>query len=470
MTHWTRRLYEPVDAASLACFRILFGGIMVWEVLRYFSHDWITRYYIVPVFHFSYYGFDWLRPWPGNGMYVHFVVIGILALYVALGFFYRISTILFFFAFTYVFLLDQAQYLNHFYLVCLIGFLMMFAPAHRIASLDAWLSPSRRSETVPAWSVWMFRLQFCLVYFYAGVAKLNDDWLRGEPMRSWLARRTDFCLLGPFLRVGRWFTEEWVVYGFAYGGLLLDLAIAPLLLWRKTRPYAFAAGVFFHLTNNWLFQIGIFPWFAIAGMLLFFDPDWPRRIFNWPRSDTVGLSDSPVPATMQRRWSDRAAIGILAVHLVLQAIVPLRHLLYPGDVSWTEEGHRFSWHMKLRDKSAKAVFRATDPATGETWTIDLSRSLTPRQAKKMASRPDMVLQFCHFVAEQLHKSGRPGVEIRTEVWVSLNGRPLAPLIDPTVDLATVPRSLGHATWILPLSEPLPGSAQRGAGDEAETDE
>jgi hypothetical protein len=45
-------------------------------------------------------------------------------------------------------------------------------------------------------------------------------------------------------------------------------------------------------------------------------------------------------------------LPLLAAWLVLQIVLPLRHLMIPGEVSWTEEGHRFSWHMKLRDKYA----------------------------------------------------------------------------------------------------------------------
>lgn len=451
------RLHEPVDIASLVVFRIFFGAIMVWEVARYFSYDWIRRYYIDPTFYFTYYGFGWLRPWPGDGMHLHFAVLGVLALFITVGLFYRVSTVLFAFGFTYVFLLDQANYLNHFYLVSLISFLLVFVPAHRGASLDAWLRPALRSETVPAWALWVMRAQLGLVYFYAGVAKLNADWLHGEPMRMWLARRSDQALLGGLLPVGKLFTEEWVVYGFAYGGLLLDLFITPALLWRRTRPFAFAAGILFHLLNAWLFDIGIFPWFASAGMLLFFSPDWPRRILNWPRGPVL---DKPASGSAPRWRLEQAAVMLLGVHMVLQVLIPLRHLLYPGEVGWTEEGHRFSWHMKLRDKSATASFEATDPATGKSWTIQPRSHLTTRQARKLATRPDMILQFAHFLAEQARRDGHAQVEVRAKVMASLNKRAKQWLIDPTVNLAAERRTLGHAAWIVPLTQPLPSPGER----------
>ncbi len=191
------RLFAPVDIASLVFFRIAFGTIMAVEVLRYFYHGWIRRYYIDPTYHFSYYGFEWVQPWPGIGMYLHFIALGALAICIAYGFWYRVSTVLFFLGFTYVFLLDQANYLNHFYLIVLISFLMIFIPAHRSFSVDALERPQLRSETAPAWALWVLMAQMAIVYFYGGLAKLNDDWLRGEPIRTWLASRMDFPVIGP---------------------------------------------------------------------------------------------------------------------------------------------------------------------------------------------------------------------------------------------------------------------------------
>ena len=85
------RLFEPVDIASLVYFRIAFGAIMLWEVLRYFESDWVHRYYIDPTLYFPYYGFGWIRPWPGNGMYLHFSGLGVLAIWIMLGLWYRFS-------------------------------------------------------------------------------------------------------------------------------------------------------------------------------------------------------------------------------------------------------------------------------------------------------------------------------------------------------------------------------------------
>ena len=382
-----------------------------------------------------------------------FLVLGLLSFFILIGFCYRLSMTLFFLGFTYVFLLDQTQYLNHFYLISLISLIMIFVPAHHSVSIDAWWRPRLRSETVPAWALWALLAQMGIAYFYAGIAKLNEDWLRGEPMRMWLANREDLTLAGPFLAVGKLFTKESVVYFFTYGGLLLDLFIVPALLWRKTRPYAFAAALMFHLMNSILFNIGIFPWFAIVATLMYFSPSWPRRILNWPRKEEKAESKSPgLSAQLRGR---RLTAAIFGIYFSIQILLPLRHFLYPGPVNWTEEGHRFAWHMKLRNKTSKANFVIRDPASGKSWTINGREYITRRQLRKMGHRPDMILQFCHHLADQYRQKGYPDVEVRARIRASLNGRKRQLLVDPKVDLAAMERTLRHVPWIMPLTEPLP---------------
>jgi len=302
-------LVRPLDAASLAAFRIAFGVLLLWEVWKYVANGWVARYYVDPTFHFTYFGFEWVRPWPGPWMYAHVVALGVLAACIALGACYRPAAVLFFLGFSYLFLLEQARYLNHLYLVCLLAFLLMVVPAHRACSFDAWLRPRGGPAAVPAWALWLLRFQVAVPYLYGGIAKLNADWLAGEPVRTWLAERSAQSVLGP------WLTQEWLVYTLCYGGLLFDLAIVPLLLWRRTRALALVAAIGFHLTNVYLFSIGIFPWLMIAATLLFLPPDWPRSQLA-PRRPR-GLRGHPAPpaaappALSRRRRLDRGGPPLL---------------------------------------------------------------------------------------------------------------------------------------------------------------
>ena len=455
-------LFKPVDISFLVYFRIVFGGIMLWEVYRYFTHGWITRYYVEPAVTFTYYGFSWVKPWPGQGMYIHFFVLGLAAACVMIGFFYRIAAPVFFLAFTYFFLLDQTRFLNHFYLVCLISFLMCFLPAERAFSVDGLLRRQIRSDVVPAWTLWLLRAQVGIPYFYGGIAKLNSDWiLGGEPMRIWLSPFTRMPGLGPL------FGAEWVVYSFAIGGLMLDLLVVPLLLWRRTRPFAFAAAIVFNLINAVIFEIGIFPWLMLGALLIFFPPDLLRRfarLFTSPGEEF--LDEQPTRRkTIEERSicppsfkTQKLVAGLLAAYLAFQVLFPLRHYLYPGNVNWTEEGHNFSWHMKLRTKTGEALFTVTHPSSGQAWAIKPEDYLKSHQVMKMITKPDLVLHFSHYLAEQKRREGYDDVEVRGRVMVSLNGRPPQLLIDPNVDLAKEQVGLLPARWIVPLTTPL-GSPQ-----------
>jgi hypothetical protein len=431
-------MFRPVDGASLFFARAAFGLVILWEAFRYADHGWIGEYFLAPEVLFKYYGFEWVRPWPGNGMYWHFAALALFAAMVACGLLYRVAAAGVFLAFTYVFLLDQARYLNHFYFVSLLAVLLAVTPANRSFSLDAKLGLVRRSEHVPAWSLYLLRAQLAVLYVYAGIAKIDGDWLRGDPMGSWLAARSDFPL------VGRFFEERWAVLAFSWGGMLFDLLVVPALAWRRTRPFAFAAAILFHLMNARLFNIGIFPWMALAASTLFLDPGWPRRVFAFI-DRTPGEAPSPWP------WPPRPAQAALcAAWLAVQIAVPLRHHLYPGKVAWTEEGHRFSWRMKLRDKEGTVRIQLRDARTGETWIAPLG-DLTARQRGSIADRPDMLLQYAHHLARLYREDGRE-VEVYAEAAVSLNGRVPQLMVDPTVDLAKQPRTLRSAPWIRPFED------------------
>ena len=454
-------LFSPVDAASLAWFRIVFGAVMFWEFCSYVKSDWIGEYFIKPEFHFKFYGFEWVQPWPGDFMYLHFLVLGVASLGVLFGCFYRLSATLLAFGFTYVFLIDQAIYLNHLYLLSLVSFCMIFLPAHRTLSVDARRRPEIYSRKIPSWCLWLLRGQLGIVYFFGGVAKLNSDWLHGYPLKMWMPE------MGHLPYVGALFQYEATALIFSYGGLLLDLTIFPLLLWRRTRIPAYALSVVFHLLNALMFQIGAFPWFMIAGTLIFFSPSWPRRlgIFAGRARTSVAVA---APARNSRRMRC-VTVSALTIYLALQVILPLRHHFYPGDVSWTEEGHTFAWRMKLRQKSSALRFKVTYPDTRETVWVEPKEFftlLTRVQSMALLHKPEMVRQLTHHLANKLQHPGGRRPEVRAWIATSLNGREHQLLVDPKVNLASKSPSLGHADWILPLVKSRPTKPPTQQADQA----
>ena len=441
---WVSRFFQPVDAASLAVFRVAFGALMLWHSLQYLLGGRLQRQYLAPAFHFTFPGFEWVRPGPPEVLWAVFWGLAACAVLIALGVASRAACALFFLGYGYVFLLDPAYYQNHTYLICLLALLLAVVPAHRTLALGT--RRARRADLVPAWALWLLCFQVAVPYVGGGLAKLNRDWLlRAEPIGLWLREGTE----GPFRAA--FLGERWAAYGFAWGGVLYDLLIVPALLWRRTRPAAFVVSVVFHLWNSRLFSIGVFPWVMIAGTLLFFPPDWPRRVrlLRRARSQPAAERAVPRPAAGRRR----AVLAFLACWVGLQLLLPFRHLLYPGTVDWTEEGHRFGWRMKLRDKRGTLRFVAVDRRTGETHPLDAAQAvLTERQRQMMLHDPDMIREFARFVGEGLAGTGYGPIEVRAITSISLNARPRQPMIDPEVDLAAQPRPRGAAPWIVPLRD------------------
>jgi hypothetical protein len=448
-------LFEPVDVASIVFFRIAFGAIMMWEVWRYFSQGMIAELYITPKVNFQYLGLGWMDPLPDIGMYVVFAIWGVLGACMLVGFCYRVAAALHTLVFAYVFLCEQTRYLNHFYLVLLMSLLLTFTPAHRRFSVDAWLRPKLASDYVPAWNLYLLRFQLGLVYFYGGIHKLNPDWLRGEPMRTWLPERAH---LVPF--IGPYLLHEYALIIFVFGGIALDLFVVPALLWRPTRIPAFAAALLFHLFNSQFFSIGIFPWFMICATLLFFPPDWPRKLFLWlgikraapcePPPETITEAPRAGPTPRQR-----VVMAVAGMYVLVQALLPLRPYLYPGNMLWSEETVWFCWNMMLSDKKGEFTFRVTDKDSGETWIVHPEDYLTDFQKVLVLRRPDLILQLAHYIANEWRATGHPNVEVRAGCVVSMNGRAPQPFIDPRVDLAAEQRGFGHKSWIVPLRERYP---------------
>lgn len=436
--------YHPVDIASMVLFRIVFGGFMCWHVHKFVSRGWVHHFFIDPKFHLKFPGFEWIEPLPGDQILYLFYMMGIAAAAIMLGIVYRMATITFFLTFTYIFLLEKTLYQNHFYLVVLLAAIMVVIPADRAFSLRALFRPSSRSDYCPRWSLWLLRFMIGVPYFYGGIAKLNIDWMQAQPMLSWLPGNNHFLIIGPYV------DQPWLAWVISYGGLLFDLLVVPLLLWKRTRAVAFLAAVSFHLCNSQWFDIGIFPWFMIVATTIFFEPDWPRRLLA---HRCFQSRQQMFPATPD--WRRMVTLGLLWSFVSWQLLMPFRHLLYPGYVSWTEEGHYFAWHMMLRRKLVGLRFYATDPLTGQTGVVQTQKFLTPRQSQRIGNDPDMILQFVHFLKEEFAQESFEEVEIRAVAIASLNGRRPQLLFDQNLDLAKLSRSRGHQDWIAELTEPVP---------------
>lgn len=433
-------LSEPVSIAPLAWFRVLFGLLMVAAMVRFWAKGWIRELYVDPAFHFSYAGFAWIRPLGTVGTHLLFALIGLAALGILLGWRYRLSAWTFFLAFTYAELMDKANYLNHYYFVSLVAFLLLWVPAHGAFSLDARRDASLRRSEVPRWQVGIFKLQVGLVYFFAGFAKLNADWLvHAQPLSLWLPAKAHLPLIGPLL------DYRLTAYLFSWAGAAFDLSIAFLLLGRRTFPYAYAMVAVFHVLTAWLFpMIGVFPWVMLVAASIFFPASFHARLLALPAALAA-----PAPPGLRRPFPAWLALFFLA-----QALLPLRHLLHPGNLFWTEQGYRFSWRVMLMEKAGHATFYVSAPGKPGRTEVTNCEYLTAVQEKMMATQPDLILDFARHIAADYGRRGLANPEVRVHSYVTLNGRGSRLYVDSTVNLAALPRGAGLAPWLRPYPYPL----------------
>lgn len=441
------------DAATLAFFRLAFGIMMFLSVVRFASYGWIDKFYIKPVFHFTYYGFDWVKPY-GLYTYIAFVLCGLSALMVAAGYKYRLAIIVFFLTFTYIELLDKTTYLNHYYFISLVSFVLMFLPANAYFSVDAYKSLDKAFDKIPQWNTDIVKLLLAIVYFYAGLAKLNSDWLlHAMPLKIWLPANSDLPLIGPLLG------KQWVAYAFSYIGAIYDLFIIFLLLNRRTRWFGFAMVVVFHILTRILFPIGVFPYVMIVSTLVFFDAGFHRKVLSFIakilKLPVVALAEARI-YTEKPTSVNRFKAGFLAAFVCFQLLFPFRYLLYPQELFWTEEGFRFSWRVMLMEKAGYAEFTVTDAITGKGLTVNNSDFLTPFQEKQMSFQPDFILQYAHFLHNHFQSQGMHDPIVKVSSYVTLNGRLSTVYIDPNVNLAKQDESFSHKTWILPFNDTIKG--------------
>jgi len=393
---WKSLLSVEVNGASLAVIRIAFGVIMALEAY-WLCHPSASTFDKIPLevfytgtnihFHFAYPGFAWLPVLPPHWIYF---VVGLLAVggvFLAAGFLYRLSAAAIFLSWGYLYAVESTRtyWMSYHYLELLLAFLLLWMPAARRFSVDAWLWRVRNwPKTVPFWTIFVLRGQLVISYFYAGVAKLNADWLQdAEPVRYYLANSNVLPHLGKsgladFLR--HILLSNGLAYFISYAGAAFDLSVGFLMLFRRTRIFAMVLMVIFHATNHFILfnDIVWFPLLGVTTATIFLEPDWPERLWNWLRRPHLakphwawagfGAVLFPVvgaalgwklaPSKASASAGATRAIGrwvapLVVVWLVWQTLMPLRQYLIEGDSRFTWEGLSFSWRLKAE------VYRST---------------------------------------------------------------------------------------------------------------
>ena len=150
---------------------------------------------------------------------------------------------------------------------------------------------------------------------------------------------------------------------------------------------------------------------------------------------------------------------LLTAFFILQLILPLRFLLYPGKLFWTEQGYRFSWRVMLIEKAGYAQFFIHEPRMNRKMLIENQNYLTPQQEKMMATQPDMILQFAHHISNTfkdsiiIERNGEiinlgKSPKVTADIKVSLFNKGSRSFIDNRINLTVEKRGFSNKSWIL----------------------
>ena len=446
-------LSKNYSASPLIIFRIGFGFMMLYSIIRFWSKDWINTLYLQPKFHFTYYGFEWVKPL-GNLTYLLFFICGLSALFVALGFKYRVAIITFFLSFTYIELMDKTTYLNHYYFISILSFLLIFLPANSSFSIDSYLK-KKSYRLVPKWSIDAIKFLISIVYVYAGLTKINSDWLfKAMPLKIWLPSKYDLPFIGETLMQQNWFH-----YAMSWSGMIYDLTIPFLLFYKKTRWFAFGLVVFFHVFTGILFPIGMFPYVMILSSLIFFEAGFHQKIILFLKrilNYFFKLKQKIVVKEIYNFKHQKITIIVLSLFFIIQLFLPFRYALYPNELFWTEEGYRFSWRVMLMEKMGYTNFKITNSKTGIFFYVDNQDFLTPLQEKQMSFQPDFILEYAHFLGDHFKSKGHKNIQVFVESYVALNGRLSQPFINKNIDLYQQKETFNPKEWILPFNDEIKG--------------
>lgn len=421
--------FVTVKSYGLHFFRILFGILIVYQTLELYTDDFFIYSFEVP---------DLLLPYQFSSFLprIPYKFINIISVFQIFGGFLilfkkyvRVGAFIYLLSFGYFFLMDMSYFNNHYYLILIISFFFCFYP-----------NVSKKNNFLfPKYYIWLFKFQIIIVYFFGGVAKLNNDWLfNQEPIRMML----EGAFNGP--------VSYYTVLFFAVGGLIFDLFIGFFLIWRKTIYGAVFVSSIFHLSNHFIFSsgsnalIGIFPFFMIGSSLLFLPTDFYEKKIKLTSKKLIDVT-SDVSLKLKK-----IILISISLHIILQLALPIRHYFIPGYVDWTSEGHYFAWRMKIRHKEGSIKVDIKDGVTGERTFVSLNSFLNPVQVKFLAENPMSMYRFFKKLEVIALDRGVQKPEFYAVWWASLNNNEQKYLVvDSTINLLEVDYKWhGNNEWIL----------------------
>ncbi len=443
LTKITDLLTQKTDGRFLFVFRIVFGLIMAYDKIYYIKSRLISDGFLAPKVLFPYYGLEFIKPMSQSTMNAILLLLLISAIFIALGILFKYACCFLGLGTFYFLLLDKGIYNNHIYMFGMVALLLMFTNADKGYSLKSFFSKEKSNNEIEIWQLWLFRFQIVVVYFYGGLTKLNSDWLLSKaPVKAMLSAKK--------------INSDLLLYFFSYGGMLFDITIGFLLLYKPTRIFAFISVLIFNITNNYFFDdIGVFPMAMIFSSILFFNP----ADFSFLKNAVVYVDKKKKQKNQVSEMSKEEikvskryllVLG-LSLHVVFQLLFPLRFLLSPNDLEWTGEYSFFSWRMKSQTRAYKEFsFFIEDSKSHKKYPVKANTMINPMQIMAMSRDPRMILPFAKYLEQEGLNRNFENPKVFARIQESFNGNPPQFIVDTNLNLAAQEYKLGEKiNWLLP---------------------
>lgn len=287
---WDGLWWSPQPAAPMAALRIVLGVAALLRVLPFvLALDDLERRVpsdssIVLLFGGS--ADFWLPMSPAVAVAV-VVLFAICALLFAIGLFARPAGLLLAavtLSATHSF---PAFRFNHLYVLALLVALVAVSNSSSLWSVDArrkGLGETADRAVTAAWAPNLVRLQISIIYGFAAIAKLNEDFLSGATLHADVGRSVFFSGVLP--------TTPWIWVPMAVVVVVAEFFLTFGLWWRRTAPAAIAVGLVLHLpflvlatSSVQAMRLVVFSMLMIGSYLLAIDARPRSLLMKWDPND-----------------------------------------------------------------------------------------------------------------------------------------------------------------------------------------
>ena len=417
-----------VSSTSIILFRIVFSTILLIQTFYFFYNDFISENIIKPFILFPF--IEGLNP----ASELTLIIIGVIMLIANIGMIFnktaKAALLVFCSCFTYFWLLDKGYFNNHYYFISIICFLLFLINPQ---------SSFKQNILVPRMSLLALQVMVVMVYCISGINKLNPYWLFDlQPMTHILEVKYEVTN-NPI------FTQKWLLIAMCYSGLLFDLFIGFLLIFKQTRVLGFIFVISFNIINFYLFrdigEIGLFPFLMISTLILFINPNKIRNILKLKNQKQHFIETS----NLIKKF--------ILLFLIIQAILPFRHIFFKGNVDYTGVGQRFSWRMKIMYKESIIEYFISDKLSQQKYSVDISKMLTPMQYNNLKYYPDLIIPLANKIKSEARKKFNiKHPKITCNYQTAFMGKNPQLLFSPEIDLTKIATKKLTHEWLWDLKK------------------